>query len=304
MKPKLLSISLVASLLAVLPLTAQIIFQDNFNNGGSTTTNLNTNLSSRQSGAQIDDIGTVNWVAGSAGNLTTTSYQNRQSELQTNLGGNLSLSGRITAYADANFGSYLAGNTYRFEYMMAVELFTSGGNPVSDLNVNVTDFRFLLDTTVAHLTSGSSGDWDLAVRFTPRATGGNYFLRPVINVGGVAVSGLTDIAFNPVQIGTEWFSPLTNLSIVINESANLLSVFYGVTAVLDNHSIAGVMLTTDRHFGFAATRTDSAPTTTALQHKVDDFSLSIIPEPSTFALAIGFMALGATCFGRGRRARR
>jgi hypothetical protein len=255
-----------------------LIFADNFNNGGKNTTDLNTNLASRQSGARIAARGTVNWVSGKDDNLKIADYRNRGNELQSNLGGPVARHGRIYAYANANFGSYLAGNTYRLEFIMAVELFTSGGSPVPDLSINVTDFRFIIDNTVAHLTSASTANWDLAVRFTPRAVGGNWFLRPVIIVGGVAVSGLTDIAFVPVLVGTEYFSPLTNLSIVINESANLLSVFYGDTAVLENYSIAGAMLTGDRHFGFAATRAPS-PTTTSLQHKVDDFSLTVIPTP-------------------------
>jgi hypothetical protein len=286
------SLKIAVALIALCANSAQstIIFADNFNNGGTNTVDLNTSLGSRQSGARIDDIGTVNWVAGKVGNLNTAEYRNRNNELQTNLAGAISQDGRISAYADANFGSYLTGNTYRFEYKMAVDLFLSSGTPVSDLSPDVTDFRFIIDTTVADLTSASAADWDLAVRFTPTASGGDWFLRPVINVGGVAVSGLTDIAFTPALVGSEYFSPLTNLRIVINETANLLTVFYGDTAVLENHSIAGAMLTGDRHFGFAATRAPS-PTTTSLQHKVDDFSLTIIPEPSAYAALLGGFAV-------------
>jgi hypothetical protein len=307
MKTKLLSISLVASLLAVLPLTAQIIFQDNFNNTTGTTAELNDNLALRQSGSYVTENGTVSWVKGTAGTTTTNDFQNRAQQLQTNLRGpSTTSSARGFAYLNQDFNADLKGSIYSVSFALSMEVFTTSSLPNTSTGVNNTAMRFHLGTSAARVASGSAADRDFDLGFTPYYdnTTKGWLLRASYVIGGASAVTALNIPISLQQISNEFYTPMETVSILFDEVANTVSASYGSTTLFSNVSLSTALVADGRYFGVQSLISSAAPSTTTLQHKVDDFSISIIPEPSTFALAIGFMALGATCFGRGRRARR
>lgn len=297
----LLSRAVIVAALATIPIAASantLIFADNFNNSNTTTTDLDSNLVNRQSGSWVTDNGPVSYIDGSAGALGTKDFQLRQNQLQTNLGGTTTDLGRIYAYPNANFGSSLSGTQWQTSFDLQMELFTSSNAPATTTTFNSSAYRFLIDTTTAGLQSGATADWDIAISLTYGYVSGAWYIRPSVVVGGISTA-YTDIAFTPEQIGAEWFAPLAQFTLDINEINNTLSFTYGSTSIVSNLSIAGAFGTTDRYFGFASVKTATAPSTTVLQHRVDNLAITVIPEPSTYAL-IGLGLAGLVFFKKMR----
>lgn len=302
-KHLLIQAAVTLGLMAPLGVSAQVVFSDNFNNVGGTTSDLNEDLAIRQSGSYVTDNGTVNWAQSSAGPLATKEFQNRLDQLQTNLGGTVTDAGRAVAYTTANFGASLSGLVWTASFDMSLEVFSVSGSPSAPLSA--TDYRFIIDTTTADITGSTTANWDIAVRFLPFESTGNFFIRPTVTIGGSSVSGLSDIAYTPTGSG-EFYSPLTQVTLTIDEANNTLALDYGATNILSGESIAGAFNTgtagtaTDRYTGFSAFKGDNAPSTSTMQHIADDYALTVIPEPSTVALLMG--GLSALMMMRRRRA--
>lgn len=276
---------------------AQVVFADNYNNVGGTTTDLNEDLAIRQSGSYVDDVGTVSYAETASGSASPNDFQNRLDQLQTNLGGVTTNTGRIVAYPNTSFGSYLSGNSWEATFDFQMEVFTSGLSPAVTTPLSATEYRFIVDTSVTDLTGFTSASWDIAVRLNLASTSStDYFIRPQVIVGGVSTT-YADITFAPVNSGSEWFAPAVSFSLNINEANNTLDFRYGATLVASGVDISGAFNTgtvgtlTDRYTAFSGVKNATAPSTTSLQHSVDNFALTVVPEPSTYGLILGGLAL-------------
>jgi len=278
---------------------AQLYFADNFDNTGGTTTDLNTDLAVRQSGSYVTANSTVNWVDGSAGSASRLDYQNRLQQLQTDLQSNQTNTARVYAYLDQDFATDLTGAHYRASFDLGMELFTSGGVPDTSTPSTATAYRFLLNSSTAGASSGSAGDWDAGVSFSPYYDGSAWQVRTTYFIDG-ATTTFGDIAFTPVADGSEWQVPTQTVDFEVDEVANTLSVSFGSTSILSSVSL-GSALGSGRYFGFASVIGSSAPSTSVLQHEVDNFSVTVVPEPGFAALAVGLMAVGLLLRRRGRK---
>lgn len=275
----------------------QTVISDNFNNTTGTTTNLNDDLADRQSGSFVTANGTVNWTDGSAGAASRLDYQNRLAQLQTNLetSGNPA---RTYAYLNQDFSAALSGAQYQASFDLAMELFTSGSDPATEMGLGDTVYRFLLGSATTDMSSGSFSDWDAAISLNPYYDGDNWQVRASYVIDGVNTT-FGDIGFSPVADGPEWQTPTESLIFSVDEVTNTLSVSYGSTSILSSEDL-GTALGAGRYFGFASVIGRDAPTASVLQHEVDNFSLSLVPEPSSYALLGGFFAMVVTCLRRRR----
>jgi len=277
---------------------AQVYIADNFNNTGGTTTDLNTDLGVRQSGSYVTANGTVNWVDGSAGSALRLDYQNRLQQLQTDLqtSGNVA---RVYAYLNQDFASDLTGAQYEATFDLGMELFTSGGNPATATGVGDTVYRFILSSSATDMESGSFPDWDAAVSFSPYYDGSAWQVQASYVIDGVNTT-FGDIGFTPVADGSEWQVPTETVTFSVDEVGNTLDVSFGSTTILSGASL-GTALGTGRYFGFASVIGSGAPSTSVLQHEVDNFSVTVVPEPGFATLALGLMAGGLLLRRRARK---
>lgn len=271
---------------------ASIIFADNFDNTTGTTSSLNDDLAVRQSGSYVADNGTVNWSTGGVGAAQRRSFQNRGQELQTDLqrtADSTTGSSRTWAYLNQDFSSDL-GAIYSASFDISMEVFTAGGVPSTDTALNNTVLRFHLNTTAARAESGVASGRDFDLGFSPyyNTVNDEWTLRTTAFVKTGADTFTTSFVETPItlaDVAGEFYTPTATLTILIDEIENTFSVSVGAISVFADVDLQQSLTSgTGRYFGFQSIIAHNAPSTTILQHKVDNFS--IIPEPGTLGLVL------------------
>lgn len=271
---------------------------DNFNNTGGTTTDMNDDLALRQSGSYVTANGTVSWAEFAAGGLSPQDMQIRNDQMQTNLGGATTSAGRAGTYLNQDFATDLAGANYTVQFDLNTELFSASGVPDESTSVNDTILRFLIADGTG-ISGGSSGGWDIALNFTPfyDSVDSRWEMRSYFSSG---LSDSVDIPVNVVDLGSEAkISSILPVFITIDEANNTLTATLDGQTIVSNGDITGAF-GSERYFGFEGRRSSGVPTSTGLQHEVDNFQINVIPEPSAYGILIGLIS-GCLVIARRRK---
>lgn len=272
---KITPLFILSGIVCALPLTAQTIFQDNFDTSLSSGVETDVNFEindGRQSGGTTGSTYTEQALTGSGGFLNVMNpnlLTDGNLLLRTNYNSTTARSSGVIL--DTNFGPQLAGQKYEITFDGLISP-TAGAS--TDLWMSFYVFDTVFDPNTAAAPSAGGTDLGFTLRPNGRAT---IFEEGVI-AQNYTVDGTTTITANEVF----------NLSLVIDETLATPEATLTIgSTVLGTFEID--FETTDRFFGMRANQGTVNGTVggALVDFRYDNLNISIIPEPGTYALLAG-----------------
>lgn len=256
-----------------------VLLEDTFNadlGGTNPNTDVNLDAAARQSGGSLTTTYTENGSSDASLNTPAGGAFGGETVLllrtESTGGASVSSAGVTT---DTNFASSLVGQVYKIEFTGLVQ---TGGTPSAD---HWGSF-FLTDSSVP--TTPIAGTVDYGIMYRERDTNNLTIWKDGGNAGTSTV----------VDSGTSYFNSgtLFTLSITVDEVNGTVNTI--VNEGLSNElALAEQSIDfdngTDRYFGFYA---QQGSATGLVDFRYDDFTLTAIPEPGSYALLAGMLGLG------------
>jgi hypothetical protein len=283
---KILTTSLTLSVLALTALNAQTLLQDTFNadlGGTNPNTDVNLDAVTRQSGGSATTTYTENGNTDSFLNIPGGGAFAGETALllrTSSTGGASASNAGVTT--NTNFATSLVGQVYRVE---VTGLIQTAGAPSADYWGSF----FLTDSSTA--TAPNAAGTDYGILFRERDTNNVTLWEDSTGTTSTVANGGT----SPFDANTAF-----TLSILIDE------VNGTVDTIINQGSPSEVTVTqatidfengSDRYFGF---RANQGSATGLADIRFDNFTVSLVPEQSSYALLSGLMGLSAVFFIRRR----
>jgi hypothetical protein len=260
-----------------LSLSAQTILSDNFNadlGGTNPNPDLTLDTASRQIGGTTTTAYTKNGNTDAFLNTPGGDSFIGQTVLllRTESTGGLSPSNSGVT-TNTNFATSLAGNVYNIQ---VTGLISIGGTPSGDHWGSI----FLTDNGAA--TGPNAAGTDYGLLYRERDTDNFTVWKDGVGVTSTQANGGTSL-FDSASTFT--------LDILVDEVLGIVQTTINKGTVTEI-ALAGEGITfdnsTDRYFGF---RANQGSATGLVDFRYDNFSVSLVPEPSAYALLSGLLAL-------------
>lgn len=274
------AVCILSALFAASSVSGQtVLLEDTFNADG---TDVNLDNATRQSGGSLTTTYTGNGSSGASLNTPGAGAFGGETVLllrtETNGGGVSSAGARV----DTNFASSLVGQVYKIEFTGLIQ---TAGTPSADHWGS-----FFLTDTVANLPIAASVDYGIMYRERDTA---NFMIR---KDGGH--TGNQTVA----DSGTSYFNSgtLFTLSITVDEVNGTVNTI--VNEGLSNElALAEESIDFDnitgRYFAFYGQQGSASG---VVDFRYDDFTVTTIPEPSSYALMAACFAMTSVMLRRRR----
>jgi hypothetical protein len=282
----------LATAIAALPtfLCAQVVVQDTFN---ISTTGLTANLDFEQAARQSGGLVTTGYQTWARGIITSAHADNGAIEdihingdtgsLMMRNTGSLNYEVSTSIRLD-DLGAHLAGNIYHIRYTAEID------RPVGASNVNWFAFALSDDGSLQGAPNAAQNQFGMLLRSTGA---GNLFNQNNALISLAAgTTGIEPSVTYTVDIIIDETGSAPIASVVINQGTAGEYAF-------DSYSFAN--FTDDERYLYFRSSVAGAGGSGTLNFHLYDYSVTVIPEPATFALFLGLIGLVGIVLRRKRK---